>query len=164
MDAGKGKAPARCHVEADMRRTHFARIDIRPALQTHFLVEKQIAARSPLAYQQRCIAFLVLGVKAAQINIAQDVYIMKQNRSIRLLEKSPGFFQATTCIQQFSRLVRYVNAKAVITLLQMMNKQLGKMMNIDNDMLHAEKLHSFKYNVYQRPAGNRYKRFGHFIC
>lgn len=163
MDTGKSHATARRNVKTGIRRTDFACIYIRPALQTHFVVEKQITARFPLAYQQCGVTSHMAGVKAAQINITQDVDIMKQYRNICSSEKGDSLFQAPACIQQLSRFIRNVDVNTVIALLQMANELLGKMMDVDNDVLHTERLHSFKHNVDQRTACNGYKRLGHYV-
>ncbi len=58
MNDGKSIAFACRNIQIGIGASHFARFDVCPAHQSHFVVEKQISVRFPLADEQRYVVFL----------------------------------------------------------------------------------------------------------
>ena len=81
-------------------------------------------------------------IHLSQVDIAQDIHIVHQERLVALQER-PCLQDAATCIEQLITLVADVDIQTkVIVLLQEVNDLLTKMMNIDGYIRKASLLQS----------------------
>ena len=80
-----------------------------------FRVKEQVASGLALAYQQGGIA-IGLGVEAAQVYIAQYVYIMYKD-GLRRVKEGPGLLDAPARIEQLLALIAdaYVYAEVLLS-------------------------------------------------
>lgn len=73
---------------------------------------------------------------AMQVNIAQNVDIVHQDRSVAV-QPLTGAGQPTTGVEQFVALVRNTHTEAKVVFFQVADYLFSKMMNIHNDFLDA---------------------------
>src|SRR3984893_11277056 len=142
-----------------------------PATELAPLVEQKIAGSLALLYGEGSegLSFKVKLHHAPEIDRAEDIDIMQNERRFlpgmptRILEKPSGFFQATSGVKQLL-LARDFDAHAeVVVLFQVVNHHVGKVMDIDNDVVNPKFAQARERDLEQRAAMDFDQRFGTMV-
>ena len=82
MDSCKSELPTTCNIKCGIRRSHFTRLNIGPSHEPHVIIKKQIALGLALADKECGSVVDTLAIKLLQVNIAQNVDIVNENRFV----------------------------------------------------------------------------------
>lgn len=167
VDATEGKEPEACDRQRLVRgddgivltlqdlfhlrpgRLHFTGLDVDPSHEQHVLVEDEIALRLAPTHEQLCAShlmrnaavgahhFLVKIIELGQVDIAQNVDIVDENRQVGA-EEVRRLTQSATCIEELVGLITdlYVESEVVV-LFQIVDNLIGEVMDIDDEMVEA---------------------------
>ena len=128
MDSTKGKEMW------SLLSLHLASLYVCPSTQLHVgFLKHKIAFSLALADKQHGIGVLRLIVEGGQVNIAEDVDIMNEDRCLRM-EKWYCLLYASTCFEEHRAFIGDQNVDTeIVMFLQIIDNLFGEMMDIDND-------------------------------
>ena len=87
VDTAECQLPAVSRVEALIRAAHLARLYVRPAIEYHLVIEKQVTLCLATAHQQQRIGCrLTKSQSLCEIKIAEDIHIMDQDGRLGIEE------------------------------------------------------------------------------
>lgn len=89
--SGKGEPLTGAYIQVGIRAFNLACLNVCPAYETHFIVEKQVTFSLTLADKQSGVTALMAFVQPTEVYIAQYVYVVDKYRSVRRKQRG-GLF------------------------------------------------------------------------
>lgn len=121
-------------VEPELRRFCFAGRAVVPSAQRIVVVEYEVAACIPFAYDQRGEAFRTMGSEQfIKRQCRKNIYIVYQDGFIAL-EKGCRMAQSATGVEQHVLFVRYVDSHAIIVTGKEVDDLSGVVVHVDDGM------------------------------
>ena len=139
---------------------HLARLNVLPAYQPAVVIKLQVTLRLALTHYQEW----GISGQSIQIEVAQDIHIMYQDRRGRVEERQ-CLLDTATGLQQSAGLIAdaYVESEVGVSL-QIVHYLLGEMVHVDNDTLIARRTQLHHDMPQQRLPPYPDKCLGHRVC